>query len=68
MDGKGKSSGLAVALVILGMVAFVGFTCWAVIGTYLEVQTSKRMSRERMERVMKQIEVREAAEQAVESP
>ena len=64
MDGKGKRSGLAVALAILGMVAFIGFICWAIIGLYLEVQTSKRISRERMDRVKRQIEDREAAEAA----
>lgn len=62
MNGKGKSGGLAVVLVIFGVVAIVGFVCWAVIGTYLEVETGKRSSRERMERVMRQIEEREAAE------
>ena len=64
MSDKPKSSGLAVVLVIIGLVAFISFTSWAVIGTYLEVQTSKRLSRERMEKVARQIQEREAGEAA----
>jgi len=62
MDGKAKSGGLAVVLVTVGLVAFIGFTCWAVVGIYWEVETSKRASRARMERVRRQIELREAGE------
>jgi hypothetical protein len=62
MDGKGKRGGLAAAIVIIGLLAFVGVACWAVIGSYLEVRASKRVSQERMQRVTRQIEEREAAE------
>jgi len=62
MDDNRKSGGLAAIIVIAGLLAFVGIACWAVIGTYQEVQTSKRVSQERMKRVTRQIEEREANE------
>ena len=62
MDNKGKGGGLAAVIVIIGLLAFVGVVCWAVIGTYLEVRASKRVSQERMQRVTRQIEERQAKE------
>jgi hypothetical protein len=61
MNGRGKSGGLAVVVIIVGLLAFVGFVCWAVVGTYLEVRASKQLSQERMQRVQRQIEERVAA-------
>jgi hypothetical protein len=61
MDEKNRSGGLAALIVSIGLLAFIGVACWAVIGTYLEVRASKRVSQERMQRVMRQIEEREAA-------
>ena len=62
MDDKGKGGRVAVALVVIGLLAFIGITCWAVIGVYMEARTSKRVSQERMQRVKRQIEAREAAD------
>ena len=59
MDDKGKGGGLAAVIVVVGLLAFVGVICWGVIGSYLEVRASKRESRERMQRVARQIEERE---------
>jgi len=64
MDGKGKSGGLAAAILIIVLLAFAGIGCWVAIGLYSEVQNSKRESRKRMERVSRQIEEREAAKAA----
>src|SRR5689334_20321203 len=62
MDDKGKSGGLAATLTIVGMLALISIVCLAVIGSYLEVLASKRVSLERMQRVTRQIEERKAAE------
>jgi len=51
MDDKGKSGGLAATLTIVGMLALISIVCLAVIGSYLEVLASKRVSLERMQRV-----------------
>jgi len=60
MDDKRSDGRLAVIVTIIGVLAFVAVACWAVVGTYLEVRTSKRASQERMQRVARQIEAREA--------
>jgi len=63
MNDKGKCGGVAALVIaILGLLAFIGFTSWAVIGVYMEVQTSKRVSRERSEKVLLQLQERERAE------
>ena len=61
MDDKGKTGGFAAAIVSMGLLAFVGVICMAVVSAYLEFRASKRISRERMERVMRQMEERERA-------
>jgi len=60
MDDKRSDGRLAVIVTIIGVLAFVAVACWVVVGTYLEVRTSKRASQERMQRVARQIEEREA--------
>jgi hypothetical protein len=61
MENERKSGGFAAVIVTMLLLAFVGVACWAVVGTYLEVRASKRISQERMQSVQRQIEAREAA-------
>lgn len=72
MNDKRKSGGgAALAFALLGLLAFIGLTGWAIFGVYLEVETSRRISRSRSERVLRQIQEREhdnATQQLPTSP
>jgi hypothetical protein len=61
MDGKDKTGGFAAVIVSVGLLALIGVICLAVVSAYLEFRASKQVSRERMERVMRQMEERERA-------
>ena len=61
MDDKGKTGGFAAVIVSIGLLALIGVICLAVVGAYLEFRANKRVSRERMERVIRQMEERERA-------
>ena len=64
MAGMDRKGGLAAAIAIVMLLAFIGIVCWAGIGSYLEVQASKRDSQERMQRVARETEERERRDSA----